>query len=155
LNDDEEWIHFGGAAGGEVVVVRVVVRVVVDVVMVNKDKEVCVWLERVDNNNHMECWWPFVLVMAAADKYDAEVMFLDMDKNDMVEAIVVVAAAAFTAVGDNDNDGHKTWSNTKWTLSSHWLLRITISTMAAGFLVGCLHWLLVLLLLLQIFDNKQ
>jgi len=68
--------------------------------------------------------------MVAADKDDAEVMFVDMDKDDMIEAIVVVAATAFTAVGDIDNDGHKTWSNTKWTLSSHWLLQITLSTMA-------------------------
>jgi len=34
-------------------------------------------------------------------------------------------------------------------------MQITVSTMAAGFLAGCLRWLLVLLLLLQIFDNKQ
>ncbi len=46
--------------------------------------------------------------MVAADKDDAEVMFVDMDKDDMIEAIVVVAATAFTAVGDIDNDGHKT-----------------------------------------------
>jgi len=46
--------------------------------------------------------------MAAADKDDAEVMFVDMDKDDMVEAIIVVAATAFTAVDDNDDDGHRT-----------------------------------------------
>jgi len=65
-------------------------------------------LERVDNNNHMECWQPFVLVMVAADKDDAEVMFVDIEKDDMIEAIVVVTDEAFTAVGDIDDDSHKT-----------------------------------------------